>query len=111
MLTLDTATGAPVEVLSHSSPANTVSHHAWSSYAEANSGIDPAFAVPNWPDVITTAKKAAKAFMPLRLVGWDIAVTPAGVTVLEGNFRSDPFPSGTLKKSLAPAFEAVARLA
>ena len=36
------------------------------------------------------AEQAARAFLPLRTVGWDIAVTPEGPTLIEGNPFWDP---------------------
>jgi Sugar-transfer associated ATP-grasp len=41
--------------------------------------------VPMWPEVVAAAVKAANAVPELGTVGWDIAVTPAGPVVVEGN--------------------------
>jgi hypothetical protein len=51
------------------------------------------FRVPGWNDVAKLAHDAAKAFMPLRTIGWDIAVTPGEPCLIEGNVTWDP-PSG-----------------
>jgi hypothetical protein len=61
------------------------------------------FAVPMWDEACRTAKQAALKFMPLRLVGWDIAVTSDGPRLIEGNWNGDP-PSwnGNMDAMLAP---------
>lgn len=41
--------------------------------------------VPMWPQVIETAKQAALATPGHRSVGWDIALTPTGPVIIEGN--------------------------
>ena len=48
------------------------------------------FHVPLWDDVCILAKEASLKFLPLRTIGWDIAVTPKGPYVLEGNAFADP---------------------
>lgn len=47
------------------------------------------FVVPQWSAVRQLAMRAAKAFLPLRTVGWDIAVTPTGPCLIEGNVTWD----------------------
>jgi Sugar-transfer associated ATP-grasp len=42
--------------------------------------------VPLWEDVKATVTKAALAFSDLRTVGWDVAVTDDGVSILEANW-------------------------
>lgn len=41
--------------------------------------------VPEWESVRALALEAAAAFPPLRTVGWDIAPTPGGAVLIEGN--------------------------
>jgi hypothetical protein len=48
------------------------------------------FAIPGWEGVRALALRAARAFAPLRLVGWDIAPTAEGPILIEGNWNSDP---------------------
>lgn len=48
------------------------------------------FAVPLWNEVCRIAKQAALNFMPVRIVGWDIGVTPDGPRIVEGNWDADP---------------------
>lgn len=43
------------------------------------------FTVPCWQTCKQLAEQAALAFLPLRAVGWDIAITDQGPMVLEGN--------------------------
>jgi hypothetical protein len=43
------------------------------------------FIVPYWSDVVQLALKAQQSLPLLRSAGWDIAVTDAGVKLLEGN--------------------------
>ncbi len=43
------------------------------------------FTIPYWQDCLDLAKELAKSFVPLRAVGWDIAITDNGPMVLEGN--------------------------
>jgi len=48
------------------------------------------FRLPNWNLVIELALSAAKLFLPLRTIGWDIAITPDGPVIVEGNRWWDP---------------------
>lgn len=45
------------------------------------------FEVPYWNEVKETAAKAQKAFSELKAIGWDVAVSPAGPVVIEGNIE------------------------
>ena len=47
------------------------------------------FQVPHWDEVLTLAATAAKRFKGVRMVGWDIAVTEEGVSLIEGNSESN----------------------
>jgi len=47
--------------------------------------------LPDWPATVQLAEKAARLFLPLRTVGWDIALTPRGPVLMEGNAWWDPF--------------------
>lgn len=44
------------------------------------------FPVPMWTQACELAMKAAKVFFPIRTIGWDIGITPAGLRIIEGNF-------------------------
>ena len=50
----------------------------------------PGFQLPCWEEVCELARTLARRFAPLRFVGWDIAMTPTGPMVMEGNWNSDP---------------------
>ena len=41
--------------------------------------------IPCWSEVVALARRAAAAMPEFRSVGWDVAVTPEGVRVIEGN--------------------------
>jgi hypothetical protein len=41
--------------------------------------------VPFWPRVLEICRDAARAIPGLRSVGWDVAVTPTGPVIIEGN--------------------------
>lgn len=46
--------------------------------------------IPRWPEVLDVCRRAAQAFSELKTVGWDVAVTPEGVTIIEANWHYDP---------------------
>lgn len=43
--------------------------------------------VPEWPTVIATVEKAHQSFRDIASIGWDLAITPQGVSLLEGNIN------------------------
>ncbi|WP_440997106.1 sugar-transfer associated ATP-grasp domain-containing protein [Arhodomonas sp. SL1] len=48
--------------------------------------------VPFWSRAATLATEAAQAFAPLVTIGWDVAITPQGPVLIEGNVTWDPLP-------------------
>jgi hypothetical protein len=48
------------------------------------------FAIPLWAEACALVERAALAFLPLRTIGWDVAVTPRGALLIEGNVTWDP---------------------
>jgi hypothetical protein len=50
----------------------------------------PGFQLPFWPETCELARRAALAFAPLLSVGWDVAITPDGPVLIEGNAWWDP---------------------
>lgn len=48
------------------------------------------FALPDWPALLALVRRCALAFRPLRTIGWDLALTPSGPVVVEGNRWWDP---------------------
>ena len=43
------------------------------------------FKLPLWEEVLSLAEEAAVKFLPLRTLGWDIAITEKGLKILETN--------------------------
>lgn len=50
------------------------------------------FQVPYWREVCALAVRASEAFLPHPSIGWDIAVTPDGPVLIEGNTRWTVLP-------------------
>jgi len=48
------------------------------------------FGLPFWEEACALAIRAAEAFWPLRTIGWDVALTPDGPRLVEGNAWWDP---------------------
>jgi hypothetical protein len=48
------------------------------------------FQLPFWAKACDLAREVATRFVPVRTIGWDIALTPEGPVVLEGNIWWDP---------------------
>ncbi len=46
--------------------------------------------LPNWDLLRETVSRAADAMLPLRSLGWDVAITEEGVVLLETNHSWDP---------------------
>lgn len=106
ILCLDNETGNPEGVIFGDSILDTSKYVTWASYCRNTSGIDAGFTVPQWDDVTELAHKLAHTFLPLRTIGWDIAVCDNGVKVLEGNYRAGPYPFPSLREKLSPLFAA-----
>lgn len=62
------------------------------------------FIVPHIEEISTLVKQAARAFLPLRTIGWDVGITATGPSLIEGNVTWDPLPTrenlGALVRSL-----------
>ena len=50
-------------------------------------------------------ERAARAFAPLRTIGWDVAITPDGPSLIEGNVTWDPLPTKRDLRLWLPALE------
>jgi len=48
------------------------------------------FEIPFWQEALALVRRAAVGFVPVRTIGWDIAITPDGPVVLEGNIWWNP---------------------
>ncbi|MFP1602654.1 CapA family protein [Microbacterium sp. 2216-1] len=83
------------------------------------------FQIPHWDQVIDTAKRAMHVLPGVNYVGWDVAIGPDGVSLIEGNsmpdlvlvqapyapmkvgkrYLFDPFLERTAKDSARPAVD------
>ena len=68
------------------------------------------FQVPMYPEVIDLVERLAHRVPALPYIGWDIAITPSGPVVIEGNhntgvFQSKPSASG-IRRGLLPEYRA-----
>lgn len=45
--------------------------------------------VPKWAEVVEAVKSAHKELPQCRFIGWDVAVTPTGIELIEGNHNPD----------------------
>lgn len=48
------------------------------------------FQLPLWQEACQLVVDTAPKFLPLRAIGWDVALTPQGPVILEGNSQWDP---------------------
>ncbi len=58
--------------------------------------------LPLWDETKALAEAAAYKFLPLRTIGWDIAVTPKGPALVEGNAWWDPPNFNRAMKRIMP---------
>ncbi len=47
------------------------------------------FSLPHWEEVWETLRRATVHFAPLRLIGWDVALSDSGPVLIEANARFD----------------------
>lgn len=88
--TLDAQTGVIQHVLGGDSAGfglELVTEHPLSGMKFAG------FSIPEFAAACSTAKRAAAAFSPLRTIGWDVAITDQGISLIEGNVTWDPLPT------------------
>jgi hypothetical protein len=57
--------------------------------------------LPDWEAAREMVRAAASAFVPLRTLGWDVALTPAGPVVIEANTRWGAMPAPTMRAAVA----------
>jgi hypothetical protein len=48
------------------------------------------FALPWWDEALALARRCARLFLPVRTLGWDVALTPEGPVIIEANRLWDP---------------------
>lgn len=58
------------------------------------------FRVPDWEQVVELVSLAARKLLPLRTLGWDVAITPDGPMIVEANFRWDPMMHPSMRKAV-----------
>lgn len=63
------------------------------------------FRLPFAQEILDLVQRAAKAFAPLRTIGWDVAITPDGPSLIEGNVTWDPLPTKRDLREWLPALE------
>jgi hypothetical protein len=54
------------------------------------------FDVPFWDEARRLVERAALAMLPLRTIGWDVALTDEGPVLIEGNVTWDPANEGAV---------------
>jgi hypothetical protein len=64
----------------------------------------PGHELPLWPETLDLLGRAALAFLPLRAIGWDVALTPSGPVLIEGNAWWGP---PNLLRIMAPVVRAL----
>lgn len=65
------------------------------------------FEIPLWKEACSLARQAALRFLPLRTIGWDVAITSSAPILIEGNVWWDPFNIGV---ALTPRTEIAEQL-
>jgi hypothetical protein len=61
-----------------------VTHHPGTGVALAG------FRLPLWEEAKSLVARAATLFLPMRCIGWDVALTPSGPALIEANMWWDP---------------------
>jgi len=60
-------------------------------YKHPKTGISfEGFQLPLWSEACRLVKETSFKFLPIRTIGWDVALTPNGPCILEGNIWWDP---------------------
>jgi hypothetical protein len=88
--TVDLATGQIDHVLAPGEPGRGVVE-AWRHSATGALFAD--FTLPFATEIRDLVVRAARAFTPLRTIGWDVAITETGPSLIEGNVTWDPLPT------------------
>jgi hypothetical protein len=59
--------------------------------AHPNTGLPfREFQVPFWDEACRLVKEVHLQFLPIQIIGWDVAITPNGPVIIEGNIWCDP---------------------
>jgi hypothetical protein len=84
---LDLATGAIVTPLAAS--PDGIGYKVLSEHPVTRSRLS-GLVLPHWASTRQLVEKAARLFLPLRTIGWDVALTEQGPILIEGNAWWDP---------------------
>jgi hypothetical protein len=100
--TIDVATGRLKHVLGSGEPGFGLTQrvrHPSTGAAFAD------FTVPFMADIRDLVVRAARAFTPLRTIGWDVGITDTGPTLIEGNVTWDPLPTQEDLRAVAASLQ------
>ena len=64
------------------------------------------YRVPHWEEACKLVKQVHLKFLPIQLIGWDVAITPNGPVIVEGNIWCDPPVPHTVDKIISAMSEA-----
>jgi len=68
----------------------------------------PGFVIPKWDEVVEFVKKAANITPQVRYVGWDVAITPDSIILIEGNDDGSlRHVQNSLERPLRPLFKSI----
>lgn len=70
-------------------PARSSAPLVWSDRHPDTGAVVRGTQVPRWPAVVAEVCRAAAFFPGAHFVGWDVVVTPDGMSILEANNRPD----------------------
>lgn len=95
--------GEPVDNFGRHGMQTTLDEHGrapWGAFdkegrrylVHPSSGVGiPGTVVPLWEEVVALVDRAARVVPAVPYVGWDVAITPAGPVLIEGNYDSGVF--------------------
>jgi Sugar-transfer associated ATP-grasp len=61
------------------------------------------FRIPHWNAARDMVRRAARLFLPLQTVGWDVAIAEDGPVLMEGNAYWDPFNDMLIGPQASPS--------
>ena len=79
--------------------AHDASLARYAEHPDTGARIDGAV-LPRWDEVVALALRAHRSFSDYVLIGWDIAITPDGPVIIEGN--DQPCPEGLQRRHRLP---------
>lgn len=100
--TIDVASGRLEHVLAPGQPGVGLverTHHPRTGAAFSD------FTIPFMREICELVTRAARAFLPLRTIGWDVGITDAGPSLIEGNVTWDPLPTRRNLRAIAGSLQ------